>query len=698
MAYAIGVAQPVSVLVETFGTENVDPDKISDAVREVFDLRPAAIIRDLELRRPIYQKTAAYGHFGREDKDLTWEHTTRVGDLKSALGSLVRVQHVTPLVVRVLPDVPAIDKTFDYLVPDALRDQVRVGDVVRIELHGRRVGGWIVAVGVEPPDGVALRPLAKRSGPGSDRRPDRAGRVGGVALGRSPRLAPEDRVARAGRAAPARGRAAPDAWSRRTTPCSPARSRRRGRCCGCRPPPTSCTSPSPAPRSATRWCCARRRRWRPRSPIGCAAPGVAVAAHPARLGAGRGGCDRRRHPGGGVGAGRRPGVRRGARRARRGAPAGAVTDLARARRRHRAGPAGRRALRAHQPVPHAGGARLGRAPRRRPRPGPSRAGRWSRWSTSARRTRATVSSPERWPGRLRDGGRVLCVLNRTGRAKLLACRACGELARCAVCEAAVHQPDDELVCPRCGATRPPVCAACGVEPLPQRPGRRGPGAGGAGGARRRAGRRGHRHLHGRSRASGSWWAPRRCSSASTGPTWSRSSTSTRSSSRRATAPPSRRSPSWPARRGWWRRRRRRAPARPVACSCRPGCPSTRSCRPPCAPTSGPSPRRSGPAAQLLRFPPDDRDGRGVRRGGAGVRRARSARRSDVEVVEAGTGRWWLRAPDHQTLCDALAATRRPPAASGSRSTRCGCGRYLPGAGCQSSKRLPSGSSAQVKRP
>ncbi|MGH9275152.1 MAG: hypothetical protein ACRDZU_10945, partial [Acidimicrobiales bacterium] len=70
------------------------------------------------------------------------------------------------LVVRVLPDVPAIDKTFDYLVPDVVRDQVRVGDVVRVELHGRRVGGWIVEVGVEPPAGVALRPIAKRSGLG----------------------------------------------------------------------------------------------------------------------------------------------------------------------------------------------------------------------------------------------------------------------------------------------------------------------------------------------------------------------------------------------------------------------------------------------------------------------------------------------------------------------------------------------------
>ena len=80
------MAQPVSILVETFGSETVDPDKITDAVRQIFDLRPAAIIRDLDLRRPIYKKTAAYGHFGRNDKDLTWEQTTRVEELKSALG------------------------------------------------------------------------------------------------------------------------------------------------------------------------------------------------------------------------------------------------------------------------------------------------------------------------------------------------------------------------------------------------------------------------------------------------------------------------------------------------------------------------------------------------------------------------------------------------------------------------------------
>ncbi len=86
VAYAIGVARPVSLLVETFGTETVDPARIADAVNEVFDLRPAAIVRDLDLKRPIYRKTAAYGHFGRADKEFTWEETGRADDLKQALG------------------------------------------------------------------------------------------------------------------------------------------------------------------------------------------------------------------------------------------------------------------------------------------------------------------------------------------------------------------------------------------------------------------------------------------------------------------------------------------------------------------------------------------------------------------------------------------------------------------------------------
>jgi S-adenosylmethionine synthetase len=86
VAYAIGVARPVSIMVETFGTESVDPQRIGAMVQEVFDLRPAAIIRDLDLRKPIYRRTAAYGHFGRSDKEFTWEHLTRLDDVKSALS------------------------------------------------------------------------------------------------------------------------------------------------------------------------------------------------------------------------------------------------------------------------------------------------------------------------------------------------------------------------------------------------------------------------------------------------------------------------------------------------------------------------------------------------------------------------------------------------------------------------------------
>ena len=87
VAYAIGKAHPVSLFVETFGTENVPVERIEKAINEVFDLRPAAIIRDLDLLRPIYQQTAAYGHFGRELPELRWESTDRAADLKSAAGA-----------------------------------------------------------------------------------------------------------------------------------------------------------------------------------------------------------------------------------------------------------------------------------------------------------------------------------------------------------------------------------------------------------------------------------------------------------------------------------------------------------------------------------------------------------------------------------------------------------------------------------
>ena len=86
VAYAIGKAQPVGVFVQTFGTGVMSDEKIGEAILAVFDLRPAAIIRDLDLKRPIYRQTAAYGHFGREGKDFTWEQTNRTDQLRKALG------------------------------------------------------------------------------------------------------------------------------------------------------------------------------------------------------------------------------------------------------------------------------------------------------------------------------------------------------------------------------------------------------------------------------------------------------------------------------------------------------------------------------------------------------------------------------------------------------------------------------------
>ena len=88
LAYAIGVSHPLSIMVDTFGTGAYDDELIEKAVEKVFDLRPGAIIRDLDLRRPIFQKTAAYGHFGRKDPDFTWEATNRVDELKAAIAEV----------------------------------------------------------------------------------------------------------------------------------------------------------------------------------------------------------------------------------------------------------------------------------------------------------------------------------------------------------------------------------------------------------------------------------------------------------------------------------------------------------------------------------------------------------------------------------------------------------------------------------
>ena len=85
MAYAIGVAHPTSIMVDTFGTGKVSDDKLVEIIRENFDLRPAGIIKMLDLRRPIYKQTAAYGHFGRTDVELSWERTDKAEALKAYL-------------------------------------------------------------------------------------------------------------------------------------------------------------------------------------------------------------------------------------------------------------------------------------------------------------------------------------------------------------------------------------------------------------------------------------------------------------------------------------------------------------------------------------------------------------------------------------------------------------------------------------
>lgn len=368
---------------------------------------------------------------------------------------------MTPLVVRVLPDVAAIDKTFDYLVPDALRDQVRVGDVVRVELHGRRVGGWIVEVGVVPPAGVALRPLAKRSGLGPaaeliDLAHWAAWRWAGRPASFLKTASPE-RVVGQLPPAPRPVAVAPPDHALLAAAFAGLRSVLR------LPPGTNLVHVAlaaaalgnalvlcPTVAMATMISTRLRRA------------GVIVASHPRDWALAAAGATV-------VGT-----------RAAAWAP---VADLA--------------AVvvldehdEAHQqeqtPTWHARDVAIERARRAGvpcvlTSPCPSlEALAWGDLHAADRaRDRAgwppveVVDRREEDPRRaglfsdalvrlLRSDRRVLCVLNRTGRAKLLACVACGELARCARCEAAVQQPEAELRCPRCAAVRPPVCLACGA--------------------------------------------------------------------------------------------------------------------------------------------------------------------------------------------------------------------------------------------
>lgn len=366
-----------------------------------------------------------------------------------------------PRVVRVLPDVPAIDKTFDYLVPDDRAGEVQLGDVVRIELHGRRVGGWVVELDVTPPPGLALRPLAKLSGRGPT--PDLIDLAGWAAWRWAGRPASLLRTASPERVVPALP--APPSSRALPPPIGPVMKAAlaSGRAV-VRLPPSADLAPVAAvvaDRGPSLVLC-------PSQPMAMAVTaalrrrGLPVAAHPRDWALGAAGTTV-------VGT-----------RAAAWAPVGGLAAVVvldehdeahqqeQAPTWHARDVAIERAARAGvpcvltSPCPSQEALAWGElhvAPRPRERHG------WPVMEVVDRREedprRAGLLSPALTP-HLRSALRVLCVLNRKGRAQLLACASCGELARCAHCDAAVTQPTDRLECGRCGTSRPVVCLACGA--------------------------------------------------------------------------------------------------------------------------------------------------------------------------------------------------------------------------------------------
>jgi primosomal protein N' (replication factor Y) (superfamily II helicase) len=376
---------------------------------------------------------------------------------------------VSRRVVRVIPDVPVLDKAFDYLVPEALGGQVRVGTRVRVPLHGRRVGGWVVEDGVVPPDGVALRPLAKVTGWGPP--PDVVDLAGWAAW------------RWAGRRAPFLGTASPPV-AVRSLPPPPA-----GR-------PAAAVAGGPVAALVDEALAVPGGRGVLRLPPAADLAAVALAA--ARTGDALVVAPSVAVAGAVAGALRRAGLpvallpRDWARAAAGGctvvgaraaawAPVPRLTAVVvldehdeahqeeRAPTWHARDVGAERARRAGvpcllvSPCPTLEALAWGTlvAPARsderagwpvvdvvdRRREDPVRAGLYSRRLVAA----------------LRGGGRVVCVLNRTGRARLLACASCGTVARCERCGAAVVAPQAGLLrCLRCGTERPEVCLDCGA--------------------------------------------------------------------------------------------------------------------------------------------------------------------------------------------------------------------------------------------
>lgn len=368
-------------------------------------------------------------------------------------------------VVRVLPDQPAVGKTFDYLVPDAIGDQVRVGTRVRVPLGGRRVGGWIVEVDVEAPPGVSLRPVAKLSGwgpPGelielADWAAWRwAGRAASFLRTASPERVVQQLPSAPRGGLPSVGVADP----------SVREALKVGRAVLRQPPAGDVTlvplaasalgnilvlCPSLALAASVSW--ALRRA------------GVPVARHPRDWAVGAAGTTV-------VGT-----------RAAAWAPVGDLAavvvidehDEAHAQQQaptwHARDVAIERAHRAGVPcvltTPCPSLEALSWGPVFAPARRVERDG-WPIVDVFDRRgdDPRTGLFSTRLVGVLRGGHRIVCVLNRTGRARLLSCAACGELARCETCDAAVTQAADGwLVCPRCTQARPLVCAACGATRL-----------------------------------------------------------------------------------------------------------------------------------------------------------------------------------------------------------------------------------------
>jgi len=363
-------------------------------------------------------------------------------------------RHSLALVARVIPDVAAIDKTFDYLIPDRFRDEVQVGTIVRIELHGRRVRGWVVAVGVEPPEGVMLKPIAKVTGWGP----------------------PADMVDLAHWAA--------WRWAGRVTALL-----------GTASPPGAVTNlPTAGPRRAARTAAAAGGvvRVPPATDVfphvlAAAEQGNALIVTPS-IAQAREIASRLRRAGVTTAFVPHEWARAAAGATVVGARAAAwapVIDLAAVVvvDEHDEGLQEERA-----PTWHARDVAIERAQRlgvpcvllspcptlearawasvTAPSTAEERAG-WPIVDVVDRRQEDPVKAGlysdrlARWL-REPDRGRVLCVLNRTGRARLLACVACGHVADCDRCGAAVVQPDvGRFRCVRCGTERPVVCRHCG---------------------------------------------------------------------------------------------------------------------------------------------------------------------------------------------------------------------------------------------